>query len=306
MNRRLIPLLLLVPALGCSDIIEEDLSGLRVALLTPPDRDTVSTNVVQFRWEELPQAEDYRIQVAIPDFVAPQEYIVDSVVSGTVAAFALAPGDHEWRVRGQNTSSHTEYSLRRLVVRAASSLQDLTPILISPAQNAYLVAADIGFSWQPLPGAEDYRVEVRQDDAGGPVLQAQVVSGTTATAPAWPEGRFAWGVQGQNGSSVSAFSYRTFTVDRTAPTAPLLINPAANATIANTTFTFQWQSGTDVNGTVDTVVVSDQNQLEVRRVGVTGTTHADSLGSGTYTWTVRSSDPAGNTTSAVPRSLTIQ
>lgn len=304
---RTLPLLLLFALLiaGCSDILEEDLDGLGVVLLTPPDQDSTTSNVVQFRWEEVPHATGYRIQIATPDFISPQVYVVDSVVTGTVVPFALAPGAYTWRVRAENGSSHTDYYQRRLVVLEATSLEDLTPILLSPAANAALSATALTLSWQALGGAQDYRVELRQGDQNGALLQAQLVTTTTCALSALPEGLYTWGVQGQNSTSVSAFSYRSFRIDLTAPNAPLLIAPAANATLPQAPFTFQWQSGTDASATVDSLLVTDQNQVAVRRLAVTGTSHSDSLGTGVYQWTIRTTDAAGNGTSAAARTLTI-
>ncbi len=306
MKHALPSILLLLVLTGCSDIIEADLTDLTVSLLTPQDRDTVSTNVVTFRWTEVPDAETYRIQIATPDLVAPELFLTDSVVSTPTVTFAMAPGAYEWRVRAQNSSSHTEYAVRRLVVVAATSLEDLTPILIAPTANAHLMEADVALEWEPLPGAQDHRLEVRETDQNGPLVLVQVITGGSATLSAWPEGIYVWGIQGQNNNSVSAFSYRTFTVDRTPPTAPLLIAPANNAGLPNTTFTFQWQSGTDLNGTRDTLIVADANQVEVRRIGVAATSWPDSLGTGTYQWSVRTTDEAGNGTTSTLRTLTIQ
>jgi hypothetical protein len=305
--KTLIPLVAVILLTGCTDLIEEDLDGVGVVLLTPQDGDTITSNVVSFKWETVPYATEYLFQVAKPNFIAPQLYLADSVIESSSLTFPLPPGNYAWRVRGQNGSSHTNFYERRVVVEAASTLADLFPILIAPASNAALRSQDIVVSWQALGGAEDYRVELRQGDQSGPLVQAQLVSTSPYTFIALTEGVYTWGVQGQNSTSVSNFSYRGFTVDRTAPSTPLLTAPTASATVPNSDIQFQWQSGTDAaTATTDSLFVTDANLVLVRQLPIAGTSYTDSLGTGVYQWSVRTTDAAGNGTTSASRTLTVQ
>lgn len=305
--RNLAPLIALLLLGACTDLLEEDLDGIGLVLLTPQDGDTLASNVVPFKWEEVPHATEYLFQIATPDFNAPQLYLADSVITSTAINFPLAPGTYAWRVRGQNGSSHTAFYQRSVVVEAASTLAELFPILTTPAANAALRAQDIPVTWQALSGAEDYRVELRQGDQSGPLVQAQLVSTSPYTFTALAEGLYTWGVQAQNSTSVSNFSYRSFTVDRTAPSVPLLAAPAANATVPNSNTTFQWQSGMDAaTSTTDSLFVTDANQILVRQLLMSAQSYSDSLGSGVYQWRIRTTDAAGNGNTSVPRTLNVQ
>ena len=302
-----IPLFAALLLTGCTDVLEEDLDGVGVVLLTPQDGDIITSNVVPFKWESVPYATEYLFQVAKPDFNAPQLYLADSVIESSSLTFPLPPGTYAWRVRGQNSSSHTSFYQRTVVVEAASTLADLFPILIAPAANDALRSQDIPVLWQALGGAEDYRVELRQGDQSGPLVQAQLVSTPPYNFTSLAEGEYTWGVQAQNSSSVSNFSYRGFTVDRTAPSVPLLTAPAANATVPNSDILFQWQSGVDAaTATTDSFFVTDANLVLVRQLPLTGTSYTDSLGTGVYQWSVRSTDAAGNGTTSALRTLTVQ
>lgn len=301
--------ILLLPCLAlaaCSDIIETDLSGFGVVLLTPADGYETNSNVVTFKWEAVPHATEYHLQIARPNFDQPVQFVADTVFPHAGISLPLQPGSYVWRVQARNGNSSTNYYQRSLTVIPASSLDDLLPVLTAPAANAVTAAEPVTFHWQALAGADDYRFELRNNDPTGTLVQAQITAATQMTVAGLTEGTYAWGVQGHNSTSSSLFSYRTLRIDRTAPTAPLLVTPAANATIPNTAFTFQWQSGTDAGALVDSLFVTDVNTVTIRALAPAGTTYTDSLGAGTFHWYVRSTDAAGNGTSATPRTLTIQ
>jgi hypothetical protein len=303
----LLVLSLLGATMACSDIIEKDLDGFGVSLLAPPDNHSTSSNVVTFSWQAVPQAAGYRIQIATPNIVNAVAFLVDSVITSATFSFPLTPGNYSWRVRAENANSSTGYSERSLVVVESSTLDGLTPILQLPAPNAAVRSTSLTFTWAALTGVEDYRFEVRVGSQTGELVLAQLVEATSLTQDDLAEGTYTWGVQGQNSTSTSAFSYRSLRVDRTAPSTPVLLTPAANGTLPNTATTFSWQSGTDLaTGTRDSLFILTSTQEPVRILLASTNSHTDSLGLGSYTWYVRTTDDAGNGASSAVRSLTIQ
>lgn len=299
--------LLVLLATGCSDILEKDLTGYGVVLVAPPDGYTTSANVVTFRWDAVPETEGYRLQIATPDFLNPALFAYDTLVTNASYTAALVPGNYRWRVRAENPNSHTDYYERSLVVTEASSLEGLTPILLQPGSNSATSAATIAFSWNTLTGAQDYRFEIREDSQTGPLVQAQIVADTEIELTDIAEGSYAWGVQAQNATSSSIFSYRLLRVDRTLPTSPVLLAPTNNSTLPNAPFDFEWQSGSDAaTSTTDSLFVLDSNAVAIRQLPMATTTYTDSLGVGDYTWYVRTTDEAGNGASSPLRAFTVQ
>ncbi|HEY0976987.1 MAG TPA: hypothetical protein VGE21_05910 [Flavobacteriales bacterium] len=290
---------------ACDDLIERDIDGYGVVLLTPLDGQEIRSNVVAFRWEEVPYASEYVFQVASPNFSSPVDIVTDSLVTVPRIDLPLAPGTYTWRVKARNTNSGTGYYTRQLTVLQSDSIDDLTPILVAPGQAQVLSTTSVLFQWQAVQGAEDHRFELRQGGQTGPLINAQLISGTEVTINDIPEGALTWGVQGQSGGSSSQFNYRSLHIDRTAPAAPVLLAPNANASVPNSTTTFTWQSGTDLSTTTDSFFVMDDDVV-IRSILASGTSYADSLGSGTYQWFVRTRDVAGNTTGSTPRTLTVQ
>jgi hypothetical protein len=253
----------------------------------------------------VPYASEYVFQVASPNFSSPVDIVTDSVVTVPRIDLPLAPGTYTWRVKARNTNSGTGYYTRQLTVLQSDSIDDLTPILVAPGQAQVLSTTSVLFQWQAVQGAEDHRFELRQGGQTGPLINAQLISGTEVTINDIPEGALTWGVQGQSGGSSSQFNYRSLHIDRTAPAAPVLLAPNANASVPNSTTTFTWQSGTDLSTTTDSFFVMDDDVV-IRSILASGTSYADSLGSGTYQWFVRTRDVAGNTTGSTPRTLTVQ
>jgi hypothetical protein len=293
---------------SCSDIIEEDLDGFGVVLLTPPADHTSLVNQVEFRWEEVPNATSYRIQVSSPNFNSAVLFVLDSNTTATTHVLTLSPGEYQWRVRAENANSHTDWYTRSLTVTSSETLTGQVPVLISPVNGFISDTGMLTFEWDTLPFTVDHRFELRADDQNGAVLQAMITPESELTLTSLADGHFAWGVQAQNDvPSTSGFAYRLFTVDATSPTAPVQLLPAAGATVPEAPFTFLWQSGQDVlTDTEDSLFVRNSLLQLVREVGGVSGTFADSLGAGTYTWTVKTMDEAGNTTSAGPITFTVQ
>lgn len=292
---------------ACSDIIEADLDGVGVVLLTPAAGDSSSGNQISFRWEAVPHAQHYHLQVAKPDFTTPSSFPLDSVITSNTFTFSFAPGSYQWRVRAENTNSHTEWYTRSFIIISTESLEGQVPVLVSPASNLVTSHNSIAFSWDTLPHTIDHRFELRQGDQTGTLLQALIVPGSTVTLDALQDGHYAWGVQAQNDvPSASQFAYRLLTVDGTAPTAPLLLQPANNATTANAHVHFVWQSGTDaLTTTRDSIVVFDSDLQVVLAQTVNAAPLNDSLGTGVYSWTVHTLDAAGNHATSNTFSFTV-
>lgn len=307
MNRIALSLLLCLLLGACADILEDDITGRGVILLTPPDNHQTSSNLIEFRWEAVPDAMRYRIQIADPDFQNPVRIVLDTLISATRLATSLSPGSYTWQVRGENPNSHTSYYMRLLTITESPTLAGLTPILSSPEAGVAIRNEPITFTWQELSGASDYRFELRTGSSSGALVQAQIVQATLYEADGIAEGTYAWGVQGQNATSSSAFAYRGIRIDRTPPSTPALLAPGQAASFPNAPFTFQWQSGVDaLTSTADSLFVLDANLQSIRAIAASTTSITDSLGPGAYSWHVRTVDEAGNGTSSVARSFTVQ
>jgi hypothetical protein len=293
--------------IGCTEIVEEDLDGSAVLLLTPPAGYSSTSNQVEFRWESVPHTTDHRLQVATPDFISPVQYRLDSAIEGTVFVKTFAPGAYQWRVRGENSNSHTDWYARDFTIISTEDLSGQVPVLLSPPDGAILGSSSVTFDWDTLPFTDDHRFVLYEDGLTGTLVQDLITAADQVTIDPIDDGQYTWGVQAQNDvPSVSDFSYRSLTVDATPPGAPVQLLPADGSTLPDGTFSFAWQSGTDALTSVsDSLVVKDALLQTIRSIGGLSGTYADSLGTGTYTWSVFTIDGAGNSASAGPISFTV-
>lgn len=292
---------------ACTDIIEEDLDGMGVVLLAPASGYSSAVNQISFRWEEVPHAARYHLQVARPGLANPDSYPLDSLLTATSFTFSFSPGSYEWRLRAENENSHTDWYSRAFTVISTGSLTGLVPVLVSPSNNYLTDSTSVTFVWDTLPHTVDHRFELRSESQTGTLLHAVITPARQLTLDALADGRYAWGVQAQNDvPSSSEFSYRLFTVDATPPSAPTLLLPANGATTADAHVNFVWQSGIDaLTGTTDSLIVRNDQLTVVVASALDHAPFADSLAAGDYTWIVKTLDGVGNSATSSTFTFTV-
>jgi hypothetical protein len=283
------------------DFIEKDLTGKIMTILAPADGDTVAITSPLFWWNEIEGARVYHLQLVYPDFNSPQQLLYDTLVEGDRFIPVLNAGNtYYWRVRAENGSSQGDWVVRRVTVDSSTSLANQTVQITSPASNGYVTALNsIGFAWTSLPGATLYRIEIENTSSGSIVLSTtSTVNSLTQT---FGQGSYQIKVRAENASSITAWSLRNFSIDQTAPVAPVLVSPANTSFYATapSSLTFDWTSAADA--------LTDSLYIGTDSTFATGLQAALLLNSsqGNYTWTnvqsntnyfwrVRSVDAAGN------------
>ncbi len=97
--------------LACDDIVEvDDISNKTVEALAPSNNVIVTSTTVNFAWENLEDADNYKIQIAKPSFESAQEIILDSIVTINSHSKTLENGDYQWRVKAINTEFETPFT----------------------------------------------------------------------------------------------------------------------------------------------------------------------------------------------------
>ena len=103
--------------LSCSDIIEvEDISNKTITVLAPMDETVLNTTTVNFTWDSIEDAEDYKLQIATPSFENAIQILTDSTLLTTNFSKTLETGSYEWRIRAENSSYETEYSTQSFTI----------------------------------------------------------------------------------------------------------------------------------------------------------------------------------------------
>lgn len=283
------------------NFIEDDLTGKRITILAPADQDTLSTASPLFWWNEIAGARNYRLQIVYPDFNAPQQLIYDTLVEGDRIYPVLVPGyTYQWRIRPENGSSQGDWTLRNLTIDSTVSLSTQNILISSPASNSYATSSStISFAWNAISGINFYRIEITNTTSGATV--SSTTTSVNSFSYTFPQGEYAFSVRAENNTSFTPWAQRTFSVDQTAPTAPVLVSPA-NAAFYSTvpsTQVFDWTNAADAltdslyigtdstfTGGIQAALLLNSSQSNYSWTGAQSST--------IYFWRVRSTDAAGN------------
>jgi hypothetical protein len=118
-----------------------DISHQIIQLLSPGDHDTTNKSSFLFQWEKLYNADNYNFQCIYNGSI-----VFDKDISDDTITFSPGNGDgsYVWQVRGQNSSSNTQYSFRNLFI---DTEPPYAPQLIEPGNNVVVPDSIILFSW---------------------------------------------------------------------------------------------------------------------------------------------------------------
>lgn len=295
--------LIIVVTYGCEDILEENITDGVVTLVSPVNNQEIVSNVVNFQWQTLKGAKDYRIQV----FSENQAIVLDSLVGSNRFTFQMNPGDFQWRVRGENFAYISAYSfVSSFTVTETDDLTNQQVILLSPEVN-YFNNTSLIFNWQPINAADTYDFELI-NVTDGQVLVHQAAGLTTNSITLnntilSDDAEYIWKVKALNGLPTSTqFTSRNFFIDRVNPNQPVNTFPT-NESTQNTaqTITFTWNIPADTGIIQSTIsyVIEFSNDSNFSSIFQTSNATINSFqqifqGAGDYYWRIRAVDKAGN------------
>ncbi|MFT5819688.1 MAG: hypothetical protein ACI8ZM_000913 [Crocinitomix sp.] len=295
---------------SCNAIFEKDISAETPVVILPTNNDTVYSNKVHFKWDEMEGASFYNLQIVKPSFADISEFVLDSNINGEEFYQILPPGDYQFKLRGENGGHVSEFAgPYSIYIDSVSDLSAQFVSLVSPADNIYSNGtANITVSWQNLFAADsyDYILKIGSDFASASVLDQQIGVNTLShliTADNFDvEGMYFWGIKGVNITGSSPYTYRQINADLTAPNSPELVSPADLIAhpIADP-ITLKWSTGIDpgfINSPVVSTVEISSTPTFIDFVEFIAIT-TDSLvytfpSIGDYYWRVKADDTAGN------------
>lgn len=182
---------------------------------TPANRARLSGSEVTFSWRSVIGAGKYELEITnLSEGGQPQ-----LVEVGTVTAHKLTlvksglTADYRWRIRAGNASGWGSWS--RYQNFSSLDAPAAPPVHVQPAAGATLSGRTQLFSWQPVAGATQYRLEiVRKSD--GKVFRSVLVRGTTSSrvsgfSPTARGTGYRWRVMAGNSAGWGPWSeYREF------------------------------------------------------------------------------------------------
>ncbi len=301
--------------LGCNDIFEKRISNDEVLLLIPNNADTLSSNEVHFKWEELTGASEYELNIVSPTFENIQEFVLDSAVKGDEFKILLSPGEYEFKMRGINSTYQSKFTpVVSFFVDSISDLSMQKVQLISPEAIYYTNQSKLNvFSWQTLFLADYYIFQIWNSQTfgnGSLLFQQNNIYGVNfdfyeTTNISLEEGFYVWGIKAVNDISESIYGTRSIFIDTTAPNNPDITYPINNFLSPSNQLTLKWTKNGPDQGNVQSPVYSNiqisfndslfssSNLIEINNISNDSLQRQFPI-SGNYWWRVYLSDKAGN------------
>ncbi len=281
---------------SCSDVFEDNIEEETVTILSPGNNTTVNTLSPYLWWEEVEGAFQYRIQVVTPAFGSNQQFIEEVITEANRIQLSLSPGEYQWRVRAENGSSETNYTIATFIVDSSISITDQEVIINSPENDFHTNEPTVTLDWSPISIAEDYTLEI-----GSPNINTIVLTTTLSTTsyvfefPA--EGMYEWQVRANSDDGNTEFTKQILIYDTTKPTTPTITAPATGDSIeTNTPVTLTWSSDEDV--LEDLIYIYNPDSLTTVTsypIAESDQSHTfNGLSGEKYFWRVQSVDEAGN------------
>lgn len=96
---------------GCEETTEVVLTDKEVTLLSPVGNLVSNDSIQLFYWESLQGTVKYRMQIVSPKFDSIVKLIADTLIVSNKFTQKLNPGKYQWRVRAENNSTVSKYSM---------------------------------------------------------------------------------------------------------------------------------------------------------------------------------------------------
>ncbi len=161
-----------------------------------------------------------------------KRYIVDIGNVGHKLGYALImlpPARYYWAVQTiDGTYKGSFFSPEQEVI--VENAKDGVPVLIKPTNGASDVVNPVAFSWEPVPAATSYNIQVSQDSTFSSIDKELFdITSTETTVYGLMEGRtYFWRVNASNANGTGPYSqiWRFTTTSTMIPTPPQLSSPA--------------------------------------------------------------------------------
>ena len=122
--------------------VDDGFSGKKVVLLQPVENKNTNINELEFKWDAVEGAIEYRFEVWKPNTTGEQVHF--QLTDQTQSVLSLGEGKFTWRVRAQNDLANTLYTSNTLIIDLTPPN---TPVLTSPEDNTIIEEEMLDFEW---------------------------------------------------------------------------------------------------------------------------------------------------------------
>lgn len=296
-NRFLI--LMMVFVFSCDDIFVEDISSYFIQIKAPSSGWQGKDPNVNFSWAEVPGAVNYQLEVATPSFSVNHKLVIEKILETVKFDTILNAGEYEWRIRAMNSASETAFLTSSFTILHPLNIESKQVSLKIPEDQFLSKTSVVDFSWDAVEGASFYSFKIKKINwTGDSVVVATLYS--TNFNFRLDDGDYNWGVAAVDTltNKKTDYSIRSFTVDKSPPSIPILLLPSDRDTLHSQVVRFNWHK-TESNATYSIEIYSDpelKNKVVEKTIADTAT-YISIEGNGYYYWKVKSMDKNENSSS---------
>jgi uncharacterized protein YjdB len=255
------------------------------------------------QWNAVTGAKTYRVQVSKEISFATILLDNASVNTNTLQLNNLEEGIvYYWRVSASNEAGSSSFSSAWSFQTQIVIKSPVAPVLVSPSDNSTGLATSLKLTWNPVPNANSYEIEVSKNpEFSSFVINRSSLTSNEFTASGLQEDTpYYWRVRATNSAGSSPYStvwsFRTIK-PLVVPAIPVLLSPSNGAIDLDLSPSLQWNAVTGVkNYRVQVSKESSFATILLDNSSVsTNTLQLTNLEEGiTYYWRVSSSNEAGS------------
>ncbi|NHJ84485.1 MAG: hypothetical protein FK734_03435 [Asgard group archaeon] len=264
--------------------------------LWDPEEDELFTyNEITFRWQPIPDAYIYWLQVDDNNIFAFPFVSVET--TETTYTVSISEGTRWWRVCCRDLAGNwalwdEEWSFTIDITPPG------TPTLLSPASGSVFTDTTPELSWTAATDAYSYQIQFSYNSAFTDIVYTTSTGGSTSyTSITLADDQYYWRVRardeaGNFGSYSAAWS---FTIDTTPPDGPTLLSPEDGFLSSDDEHTFTWSPNGGSNYYHFQLDNSVNFDSPIADTYLTTTSYTrSSMSEGYYYWRVKARDPVGN------------
>lgn len=122
----------------------QDLAEQVVVLTFPTNNEPLNTMSITFTWDTITYADDYRFELATPDFSGTVLVSGEVLTNNSYSYTFTDEGTYQWRVKAQNELTNSEYTTYTFLIDTTAPAM---PVISSPADEASLMDSTVTMSW---------------------------------------------------------------------------------------------------------------------------------------------------------------
>jgi uncharacterized protein (UPF0248 family) len=177
----------------------------RVTLSSPSSGAENQPSDLNFEWESMTGAENYRIMVDESDAFT-SSVIDETIIESSFDAEGLEPGaTYYWRVRAQAGDDIGEWSQIWSFTTESTYIEQV--VLSSPSDGASNIPTSVTLTWQDVQNIDEYRVQLGANNSFSNIVEDELVSGTSYSAFGLSHNQtYYWRVRGVVGNETGEWS----------------------------------------------------------------------------------------------------